>query len=248
VPPRSSSSLHHASSPSLVPPAVRHAHCRREHEGRSLVSGDTYGHSCASRSTLSSSAYQILHAHPVAQYARSSGFTLTPLSFCSGVRVFGAYLCFPSPLIRGENSDRVGLLRYSSRIYSRLRMGSSCFGGATSSQIWSLVRRVRSMNSNKLSPFLGCSRERDTDVNLLAPMVSHGIKNNTAASVRAGFLISCNSIRAAVIHILRDRMLAFPNYTAVVSTSHRYVRYKFAVLVLSFPLARPPCDNACPGR
>jgi hypothetical protein len=77
------------------------------------------------------------------------------------------------------------------------------------------------MNSNKLSPLLGCSRERDTDVNLLAPMVSHGIKkNNTAASVRAGFLISRSSMRAAVIHILRDRMLAFPNYTAVVTGTY----------------------------
>lgn len=57
-----------------------------------------------------------------------------------------------------------------------------------------------------------------TDVNLvLIPLVSHGIENNNAALVHAGFLISYNSVRAIVVHVVRDQLLNFPNYTVVTS-------------------------------
>ncbi|KAI0279341.1 Alpha/Beta hydrolase protein [Russula aff. rugulosa BPL654] len=57
-----------------------------------------------------------------------------------------------------------------------------------------------------------------TDGNLvLIPLVSRGIEKNNTASVHAGFLISYNSVRAVVVHVVRDQLLAFPNYTVVIS-------------------------------
>lgn len=54
---------------------------------------------------------------------------------------------------------------------------------------------------------------------VLIPLVSHGIENNTAL-VHAGFLISYNSVRAVVVHVVRDQLLAYPNYSVVISGSH----------------------------
>ena len=139
----------------------------------------------------------------------------------------------PSPLIRDETSDRVGFFWCSSRTCSRMHMGSSRatmgtarsslrFGGATSSRIWSLVRGSI-MNSNNLPLVQGCLRARRTDGNLLlVPLASRGIEKNNTASVHAGFLISYNSVRAAVIHTVRDQLLAFPEYTVVVTGTYVY--------------------------
>jgi hypothetical protein len=55
---------------------------------------------------------------------------------------------------------------------------------------------------------------------LLVPLVSRGVEKNNTASVHAGFLISYNSVRAAVIHAVRDQLLAFPNYTVVVTGTY----------------------------
>lgn len=55
---------------------------------------------------------------------------------------------------------------------------------------------------------------------MLIPLVSHGIEKNNRALVHAGFLISYNSVRAVVVHVVRDQLLAFPNYTVVISGSH----------------------------
>jgi len=141
------------------------------------------------------------------------------------------YSLLPSPLIRDETSDRVGFFWCSSRTCSRMRMGSSRatmgaarsslrFGGATSSRIWSLVRGSI-MNGNNLPLVQGCSRARRTDGNLLlVPLTSRGIEKNNTASVHAGFLISYNSVRAAVIHTVRDQLLAFPEYTVVVTGTY----------------------------
>ena len=52
---------------------------------------------------------------------------------------------------------------------------------------------------------------------LLAPLVSRGIEKNNAASVHAGFLISYNSVRASVIRIVREQLLAFPDYSVVIA-------------------------------
>ena len=61
---------------------------------------------------------------------------------------------------------------------------------------------------------------RLSDGNLvLVPLVSRGIDKNNTALVHAGFLISYNSVRAVVIHVVRDQLLAFPNYTVVISGS-----------------------------
>jgi hypothetical protein len=46
--------------------------------------------------------------------------------------------------------------------------------------------------------------------------VSRGIENNTA-SVHAGFLVSYNSVRGAVLRVVRRQLDAFPGY-AVVTT------------------------------
>ena len=125
----------------------------------------------------------------------------------------------------------VFFLACSSRICSRMRMGSSRatmgaarsslhFGGATSSRIWSLVRGSIT-NSNNLSLVQGCSRARRTDGNLLlVPLTSRGIEKNNTASVHAGFLISYNSVRASVMHTVRDQLLAFPKYTVVVTGTY----------------------------
>jgi len=58
-----------------------------------------------------------------------------------------------------------------------------------------------------------------TDGNLvLVPLVSRGIENNTD-SVHAGFLVSYNSVRGAVLRVVRRQLDAFPGY-AVVTTGH----------------------------
>lgn len=182
MPPRSSSSPHHASSPSLVPPAVRHAHCRREHEGRSLVSGDTYGHSCPFFHRRIGSSMRTLRANTL---VRSVNFLLRLCScipsFCSGVRVFEAYpyLCFPSPLIRDKNSARAGLLSLE---YTHACEWVRRVSGKPRARRYGHWYVVRSMNSNELSLCLGCSRGRDTDVNLLALMVTRRRRYAPASS------------------------------------------------------------------
>ncbi len=62
---------------------------------------------------------------------------------------------------------------------------------------------------------------------MLVPLVSHGIEKNNTALVHAGFLISYNSVRAVVVHVVRHQLLAFPNYTVVITGSHTlyYVPY-----------------------
>jgi hypothetical protein len=55
---------------------------------------------------------------------------------------------------------------------------------------------------------------------VLIPLVSHGIEKNNTALVHAGFLVSYNSVRAVVVHVVRDQLLAFPNYTVVISGSY----------------------------
>jgi len=56
-----------------------------------------------------------------------------------------------------------------------------------------------------------------SDGNLvLSPLVSRGIKNNTA-SVHTGFLVSYNSVRAVVIRIVHSQLLAFPDYVVAVT-------------------------------
>jgi hypothetical protein len=52
---------------------------------------------------------------------------------------------------------------------------------------------------------------------VLVPLVSRGIEKDNTASVHAGFLISYNSVRATVIHIVRGQLHAFPGYTAVIT-------------------------------
>jgi hypothetical protein len=54
---------------------------------------------------------------------------------------------------------------------------------------------------------------------VLVPLVSRGIEKNTAL-VHAGFLISYNSVRAVVVHVVRNQLLAFPNYAVVISGSY----------------------------
>jgi hypothetical protein len=67
---------------------------------------------------------------------------------------------------------------------------------------------------------LTCIYMRLSDGNLvLVPLVSRGIDKNNTALVHAGFLISYNSVRAVVVHVVRDQLLAFPNYTVVISGS-----------------------------
>ena len=57
-----------------------------------------------------------------------------------------------------------------------------------------------------------------TDGNLVrVPLVSRGIEEDNEASVHAGFLIAYNSVRATVIHTVRDQLRAFPNYAVVVT-------------------------------
>lgn len=91
-------------------------------------------------------------------------------------------------------------------------------------RIWSLVR----LDSPLLCLFwvpllrslLTCIYMRLSDGNLvLVPLVSRGIDKNNTALVHAGFLISYNSVRAIVVHVVRDQLLAFPNYTVVISGS-----------------------------
>jgi hypothetical protein len=65
-----------------------------------------------------------------------------------------------------------------------------------------------------------------TDGNLLlAPLVSRGIEKDNAASVHAGFLISYNSVRASVIRIVREQLLAFPDYRVVIAGT--FLRFFF---------------------
>jgi hypothetical protein len=60
-----------------------------------------------------------------------------------------------------------------------------------------------------------------SDGNLvLTPLVSHGIEKNKTVLVHAGFLISYNSVRAVVVHAVRDQLLAYPNYIVVITGSH----------------------------
>ncbi len=113
----------------------------------------------------------------------------------------------------------------SSLMYLRTRMDSLCvmtgdgrlllrFGGAMSLRIWSLVRALfPSPTYDYMCVF--------ADGNLvLIPLVSRGIEKNNTTLVHAGFLISYNSVRAVVVHVVRDQLLAFPNYTVVISGSH----------------------------
>jgi hypothetical protein len=66
-----------------------------------------------------------------------------------------------------------------------------------------------------------CFYMRLSDGNLvLIPLVSRGIDKNNTALVHAGFLISYNSVRAVVVHVVRDQLLAYPNYAVVITGSH----------------------------
>jgi len=57
-----------------------------------------------------------------------------------------------------------------------------------------------------------------TDGNIvLIPLVSHGVEKNNTALVHAGFLLSYNSVRAVVVHVVRHQLLAFPDYTVVIT-------------------------------
>lgn len=106
------------------------------------------------------------------------------------------------------------------------------FGGAISLRIWSLVRVLSQVSastfvwSGSTPPLSPPAPSRlitygFADGNLvLIPLVSHGIKKNNTALVHAGFLISYNSVRAVVVHVVRDELHAFPNYTVVISGSH----------------------------
>jgi len=55
---------------------------------------------------------------------------------------------------------------------------------------------------------------------VLIPLVSRGIEKNNKAMVHAGFLISYNSVRAIVVHVVRDQLFAFPDYAVVITGSH----------------------------
>jgi hypothetical protein len=46
---------------------------------------------------------------------------------------------------------------------------------------------------------------------ILVPLVSRGMENNTA-SVHAGFLLAYNSVRRAVLRIVRSQLDEFPDY------------------------------------
>lgn len=117
----------------------------------------------------------------------------------------------------------------SSLMYLRTRMDSLCvmtgdarlllrFGGAMSLRIWSLVRVLFHLSPSARSRVIICVF---ADGNLVQiPLVSRGIEKNNTALVHAGFLISYNSVRAVVVHVVRDQLLAFPNYTVVISGSH----------------------------
>jgi hypothetical protein len=117
----------------------------------------------------------------------------------------------------------------SSLMYLRTRMDSLCvmtgdarlllrFGGAMSLRIWSLVRVLFPLSPSARSRVIICVF---ADGNLVQiPLVSRGIEKNNTALVHAGFLISYNSVRAVVVHVVRDQLLAFPNYTVVISGSH----------------------------
>ena len=117
------------------------------------------------------------------------------------------------------------------------------FGGAVSLRIWSLVRA--------LSPSLTCDYSIwvFVDGNLvLIPLISRGIENNTA-SVHAGFLISYNSVRAVVVHVVRDQLLAYPNYTVVISGSHQSSLFCPCALVNEWRrtlVGRRACVHRCP--
>jgi hypothetical protein len=97
------------------------------------------------------------------------------------------------------------------------------FGGAVSLQIWSLVRcalfpLLPPLFVSSLTCKYICVLP---DGNLvLIPLVSPGIEKNNTALVHAGFLISYNSVRRVVVHVVRDQLHAFPNYTVVISGSH----------------------------
>jgi len=64
---------------------------------------------------------------------------------------------------------------------------------------------------------------------LLAPLVSRGIEKDNAASVHAGFLISYNSVRASVIRIVREQLLAFPDYSVVIAGT--FLRFLFITVL-----------------
>ena len=60
-----------------------------------------------------------------------------------------------------------------------------------------------------------------SDGNLvLVPLVSRGVEKHESALVHAGFLISYNSVRAIVVHVVREQLLAFPDYAVVITGSY----------------------------
>lgn len=83
---------------------------------------------------------------------------------------------------------------------------------------------------------------------VLIPLVSRGIEKNNTALVHAGFLISYNSVRAVVVHVVRDQLLAFPNYTVVISGSHPCSLFCPCVLVNEWRrtlVGRLACVHRC---
>jgi hypothetical protein len=84
---------------------------------------------------------------------------------------------------------------------------------------------------------------------VLIPLVSRGIEKNNTALVHAGFLISYNSVRAVVVHVVRDQLLAYPNYTVVISGSRPSSLFCPCVLVNEWPrtlVGRRACVHRCP--
>ena len=65
-----------------------------------------------------------------------------------------------------------------------------------------------------------CIYMRLSDGNLvLVPLVSRDIDKNNTTLVHAGFVISYNSERAIVVHVVLNQLLAFPNYVVVITGS-----------------------------
>jgi hypothetical protein len=91
------------------------------------------------------------------------------------------------------------------------------FGGAMSLGIWSLVRFLF-LFAASAAVLLTRIHMCLSDGNLvLTPLVSRGIEKNKTVLAHAGFLISYNSVRAVVVRVVRDQLLAFPDYAVVIT-------------------------------
>jgi hypothetical protein len=106
------------------------------------------------------------------------------------------------------------------------------FGGAMSLRIWSLVRFVLFLFAASAAVLLTRIHMCLSDGNLvLTPLVSRGIEKNKTLLVHAGFLISYNSVRAVVVRVVRDQLLAFPDYAVVITGSYpSFIYFYFLML------------------